>query len=140
RNMNIPKSPQTPRSSTENVIRSAKLSINQASKVRKQLLLGNSTLAEIKSAKERIGQKRGGERNVLARVLGGKVIKKYRCAQRFGKITGLGRKIDSSSTSKSLLTADRFSKQRTCIRKRFSDVYLAFMTRDDNSGMEPGKA
>ena len=125
-------SPSTPRSLTEKVMRSARLSTDQASKVRKQLLLGNVLIHEIKESSKSISTKRSGEKNILSRVIGGKILKKYSCGRLFRANTGINR----NSLNKG---ENRKKFERSRIKKAVNRMYIDFISRDDNSRMEPGK-
>ncbi|XP_070579275.1 uncharacterized protein [Ptychodera flava] len=124
----------SPRSKTESLIRAARLNRQQASSVRKQLLLGNAVLAEVNKAKK--GAQKSKIR-VLHQTVAGKIVKKYRCIKSLSMSTGFCRNRLSNVTSKNMT----WSKSKRCrIMEKNKATVLEFLTRDDNSRSQPGKA
>ena len=129
-----PRSPRTPRSKTDAQIRAANLNGHQAKKIRRQLLLGNAIVDEVKSAKK---QNLPSKMKAVHSVIAGRIVKKYRCVSQLCKATGFARNSMARTSSKSL----SFTKQsRLREVRRYKQDVMQFLERDDNSRHMPGKA
>lgn len=126
--------PDTPNSKTNAQLAEANLDDDQVLKIRRQLLLGNVVLEEVKEAKK---QNTRSKSKVLHNTVAGMIIKKYRCMSLLSKKTGLGRRALSSARSKSL---DYQTEMRRRSVHRYQEAVISFMERDDNSRNLPGKA
>ena len=93
------KTPLTPRSKTEEQMRQANLDKEQAKKIRRQILLGNVVMEEVKATKE---HNKLGHSKILHNTLAGKIMKKYRCISLLSRKSGFARNSLSGTCSKSL--------------------------------------
>jgi hypothetical protein len=123
----------TPTIITEQIMNEANLLPDQRAKVKKHLMLGNVVLKEIRNAKE--NTKRSCIK-AIHRIVSGKIVKKYRCADLLRKTTGLCRHRLGKSDNKNhqIAKATRNSKV-----KKHQKVVEDFLRREDNSKMQPGK-
>ena len=93
---------------TNKQVKDLGLNKDQARSVRKQLLFSNVLCEEVKSARKK-AQKY--QRSVLHGLIGGKILKKYRCIQMAGNRTGLSRNKLGRTLSKGI-TVERFKRRR----------------------------
>ncbi|KAK3102947.1 hypothetical protein FSP39_015174 [Pinctada imbricata] len=127
----------SPRSSANKLIKEAGLSKRQGKKVRKQLILGNAVLAEVKETYKEIKEKRNGRVATLGSIVSGKIIKKYRGNNWLSSQTGITRKSLTSGTTKWKVSTCHARKRA---RKMYAREVQEFLERDDNSRCQPGKA
>ena len=128
------KTPLTPRSKTEEQMRQANLDKEQAKKIRRQILLGNVVMEEVKATKE---HNKLGHSKILHNTLAGKIMKKYRCISLLSRKSGFARNSLSGTCSKSL-AIEKVIRKRSILCYR--DDVIEFLERDDNSRNLPGKA
>ena len=124
----------TPRKFTDFQMEDANLSAAQKEKIKKQLLLGNAVISEIKSAKEKTPK---GNMKALHRVVSGKIVKKYRCTSLLATRTGFCRHKLGQAENKNHQVQKSL---RNSIVKRHQGVSEEFLKREDNSKFQPGKA
>ncbi|XP_069109647.1 uncharacterized protein [Argopecten irradians] len=127
--------PSTPRSKTERLIQDAGLTKEQGTKVRKQLLMSNAIMDEVKSAKQ---INKPGKQKLVRNIICGRITKKYRCGTLISKTTGICRNRIAKATDKAIDTVTQLRRKREVMK--FRDDVIAFMERDDNSRSQPGKA
>ena len=120
----------TPRSKTRAELRN--INKEDANRIRKQLLLSNVLMAEVKEAKKANKKKS----TILHQTLSGKIVKKYRCLSSLNRKTGLSRRSLAKTACKSF---EARKEQRKRARLHYEDAVLAFLERDDNSRVLPGK-
>ncbi|XP_048256959.1 uncharacterized protein LOC125382708 [Haliotis rufescens] len=82
--------------------------------------------------------KKQSKMNVMTSLVGGKVLKKYRCVSGLNKATGLSRRSLSRTTSKVIEIRGR--ARLTLVREQIKRLIVSFMERDDISVCMPGKA
>ena len=126
-------SASTPMKQTENEMTDAGLSEEQKNKIRKPLLLSNVMISEVKHAKEKTPR---GLRKALHTVVSGKIAKKYKCVSLMSKKTGLCRHRLGRTIGKEhqILRGTRLNKVA-----KFHNNIIEFLTREDNSKLQPGK-
>ena len=127
--------PLTPRKRVANDLKEVGVSLRKLPKeIHKTLLLGNVIMSEIDDARRNNGRK---GRKVIANILSGKLLKKYKLKRMLNKYTGISRKIKESTSKK----CDRVTKQekQPSLGKEKRDKVIDFLNRDDNSMMMPGK-
>jgi len=129
----LQRSPQTPRSKTEELIKTAGLTAMQKKTVRKEILFGNIVAQQIKEktdehTKATIGQ--------LHMTIAGKIIRKYRCNRALCYNTGLNK-----STASKFLKASQTQQERLTdkISRKHETAIIEFLERDDYSRAHPGK-
>ncbi|XP_041349280.1 uncharacterized protein LOC121368607 [Gigantopelta aegis] len=110
----------------------AKLTNEQASSVRKELLFSNVVLHELKESRMKSGNK-----TILHRVAAGKILKKYRCIKMMSVKTGMSKNSLASVKDKSLTLK---KKRRSRIIQNLQQNLLELYERDDNSQCQPGKS
>jgi len=128
------KEPMTPRKETELAMKKANLSSSQKHAIRKSLLLSNVLCKEIRSAKEKSNLT---DRKLVHQIVAGQVLRKYKCMNMLSLKTGLCRHRIAQTKIKSLQREGL--KRRRTIRNN-KDKVEAFLKREDNSKMQPGKA
>lgn len=101
---------------------------------KRKLMFANVLLSEIRSAKNKTSLKK---RQVLHRLVVGKIARKYKCVNSLSHSTGLSRKSLGNQSSKLL----EYSKEkRSCASRKVKHVVVEFLSREDNSRIQPGKA
>ena len=110
------------------------LSPKRKASVKKQLLLGNAIIEEIKATKETTTLK---GRHQLHSTLAGKITKKYRLMTSLSKKTGFSRNSLRRCNFKSIKSR---TEQRASLTKDLQDSIQSFMSREDNSRVQPGKS
>ena len=114
-------------------MKEANLTKNQRNKIRKQLLLGNVLVREIREAKKNTP---ASKKSSLHKIISGQIVKKYRCISRLGQATGLCRHKLATVNSKRLQNGIRRRKTKvTALQHKIVD----FLEREDNSRCQPGK-
>lgn len=126
--------PATPKSKTKAQMEEARLNPEQVKKIKKQILLSNVVMEEVKATKK---QNKRGKGRVLHNTIAGKVVKKYRCLSALSKKTGLARGTLARCNSKNL-EAQKMKRRRNI--EAYRDEVISFFERDDNSRCMPGKA
>ncbi|XP_060564869.1 uncharacterized protein LOC132724071 [Ruditapes philippinarum] len=103
-------------------------------KVRKMLLLGSALAEEVSGARKDNGKK---GRKVIANILSGKIIKKYKLKSLLNKNTGINRKTNFNGSKK----CDKVPRQvkQPIVREQIANRVVEFLKRDDNSRLLPGK-
>jgi len=130
----ISKEPMTPRKETELAMKKANLSSSQKHAIRKSLLLSNVLCKEIRSAKEKSNLT---DRKLVHQIVASQLLRKYKCMKMLSLKTGLCRHRIAQTKIKSLQREGL--KRRRTIRNN-KDKVEAFLNREDNSKMQPGKA
>ncbi|XP_048245740.1 uncharacterized protein LOC124116006 [Haliotis rufescens] len=102
----------------------------------RQLTMANVLFGEIKESVA--ANKKQSKMNVMTSLVGGKVLKKYRCVSGLNKATGLSRRSLSRTTSKVIEIRGR--ARLTLVREQIKRLIVSFMERDDISVCMPGKA
>lgn len=97
--------------------------------------MSNAIIAEVREAAVKTQSQ--SERNVIMRVVSGKIVKKYKCLDTVRKQTGLGRKGLKASHTKEVrpVMRKRLEKERNKLRQEV----IQFLERDDISIQMPGK-
>ena len=124
----------TPNSKTQSQLDDARLRPDQAKKIKRQILLGNAVMEEVKTAKKSNPKSKS---SILHRTIAGRIVKKYRCLSLLSKTTGIDRRHLSKTKGKTL------ESRKSCRRRSvlwYQDAVIAFMERDDNSRNLPGKS
>jgi len=103
--------------------------------VRKKLVMANAILEEIKTSSTKNKKQR--KKRVVANVVSGNILKKYKCLHLLSRETGIGRKVLKGVRSKSVLTLAR--NRRVTERETVKKLVTEFMERDDVSINMPGK-
>ncbi len=123
----------TPKSKTEDFVKSLKLTPKRRNKVRRKLLLGEALNLEMLDAKNRCSSKR---RAILHNIVAGKVAKKYRLLSAMGKASGLSRHCLARTLSKQI----HVRRETRCrVVRQLQETVTSFLTREDNSRIQPGK-
>ncbi len=124
--------PETPRRATDAFIRSMGLQQKITSRARKQLLFRNVLIRELRSKT----QKSDSSRKAVFKAVTGRIIAKYRCKTLLSQEIGMNR----NRVSKIIKDGIDFSKKRRRrVREKEKQKVVAFLERDDNSRMQPGK-
>ena len=89
---------------------------------------------QLGSARKQNGRK---GRKVLANIVSGKLLKKYKMKSHMNKATGISRKIKESTTKKCDTTPRQ--ERLPILREQKRKNVIEFLLRDDNSRMMPGK-
>ncbi|WAR07281.1 LOW QUALITY PROTEIN: hypothetical protein MAR_017239 [Mya arenaria] len=126
----------TPKKRTEADLQSLKLTPKSKQAIRRKLLLSNTVMSEIKSAQESTSAKR---RQGLYCIVSGRIARKYRCLNQIQRQTGLSRKSLAKVMDKKLVNITH-SESRLCIARNLKSQVIEFLSRDDNSRSQPGKA
>ncbi|WAR25258.1 hypothetical protein MAR_010962 [Mya arenaria] len=126
----------TPKKQTEADLQSLKLTHKSKQAIRRKLLLSNTVMSEIKSARESTLAKR---RQGLHCIVSGRIARKYRFLNQIQRQTGLSRKSLAKVMNKNLVNITH-SKSRLCIARNLKSQVIEFLSRDDNSRSQPGKA
>ena len=126
-------STRTPRKEAEADLAKLRLSPRGKRKLKRKLVLGNALLKEIKATGDSASRK---EKHPLHNILAGKITKKYRLITAISRGTGLAR--NSMHTSKSKVFRPR-KEVRRCLSEEVEEICIAFMRREDNCRMLPGK-
>ena len=126
--------PSTPRSRTEAQLKAANLNNDQAKNIRRQLLMGNVVMDEVRATKKISRKKKVRD---LTKVISGRIVKKYRCASLVSKCSSIDRRTLGSVGSKNLEERGRVKLRD--VHKYMKEV-VDFLQRDDNSRSMPGKA
>ena len=125
--------PLTPRRKTEQMFRSAGIRKKNADKIRRHLMLSNVIIEQIKDKGKR---KDKNVQTMLYGTVAGNIVKKYRCISQISKATELNRKRVIKIVKEGL----PMSKQKHArVIQRLQDDVTAFLEREDNCRMEPGK-
>ncbi|KAK6191214.1 hypothetical protein SNE40_002952 [Patella caerulea] len=127
-------SPKTPKSKTEDQIRKAGLTKLQGDKVRRQLLLGNALVEELKISKESTSHVQRGN---LHKTIAGKIMKRYRCIRMLSQATGMSRNKLLKVSSK-LMICNKHQRFRET--RLYRARVIEFLERYDNSRVLPGKS
>jgi hypothetical protein len=128
----------SPRSKANQLMNEARFSTSQTKKIRKQLVMGNAVLEEIKKSSQVIQGKRKGKVRTLSSIISGRILKKYRGRNWLKNQTGIAR-------GHMIVNGNEKWKQKTAFkRNRTSKIYALevrqFLEREDNSRCKPGKA
>jgi len=122
----------TPRSKADKLLKESGIKPDHVPDIRKKLVFGECLSTEIKEAKAAQKQHDTG---VVHRVASGRVIRKYRMRTVLQKSTGLNRKRLYVGKSVNKKIRSRLHEHR----QQVIDSITAFLERDDNSRMLPGK-
>ena len=125
----------TPRKQVDAQLKSMQgVTPKQKADIRKNLLLGNVLLEEIKATKDNTSRK---TRHRLHSTIAGKITKKYRLLSTLSERTGLARNSLTNVKTKSFQLR---RERRSRVAAALQDSVLAFLSREDNSRTQPGKA
>ena len=102
-------------------------------RVKDTLLMAHVLTNEIKTARQLNGQK---GKHMIAKVISGKLLKKYQMRNRLNKQTGLCRKVKCLDQN---IHSFPTIKKRVQERENLKREVNAFLLRDDNSRVMPGK-
>lgn len=130
------KEPNTTRRQTETEMMEAGLTPEQRTKVRKQLLMGNSLLSEINQTKVAAGKSKQKKR-ILSNIVSGNILKKYRGLKWLSEKTGLNRNKMGGNLKKWF---DARKRKRSKIQEQYKETIQIFLERDDNSRCQLRKA
>jgi hypothetical protein len=114
----------------------AGLTPEQRTKVRKQLLMGNSLISEIKQTKVAAGKSKQRKR-ILSNMVSGSILKKYKGLQWLSEKTGLNTN-KMVGNLKKWFDAEKRTRNRN--QEQYKEKVHIFLERDDNSRCQPGKA
>lgn len=128
-----PSVPSTPNGKTENELRELNLTPRRREKVKRKLILKNVLLHEISEARASTSSRI--EKQSIARLISGKLSRKYRLNCALNKGTGISRKTLSKTKSKKV-----FPDRRIRAVKQLQLDIENFLSREDNSRTQPGKA
>ena len=110
------------------------LTTKQKLRMKKKILLGSALMEELKMSKEATTLK---SRNPLYWFISGKITKKYWLLSTISKGTGFSRNSLIRVKSKK---GSNLREVRKSLTKDVAEKVLAFMKREDNSRIQPGKA
>lgn len=126
----------TPRSNAHADIRELGLTPRKVSKkIKTKLVMVNAMLEEVKESKK--SNKAQTSKRVVANIVSGKILKKYRCLETMSRATGISRASLKRATAKTIKTKPR--KRHANERENVKQRVIAFMERDDVSINMPGK-
>lgn len=125
--------PSTPKSKSYSLLRKAGLdpTLPSVSKLRQKVLFAECVGDEIKAASQ------SNQKQVVMRIVTGKIIKKYKLKTSLASTTGLNRR-KMNNVQKSVSLSKR-SRNKAISEKIDKDIQN-FLERDDNSRLLPGKA
>ena len=123
----------SPRTSADREICASGLSPSQYPRIQQKLLVENSIASELRQAQKENKEQAGSLRNVVA----GRIVKKYRLVKAVSEETKLDRRKMTLSVSKLITNCTR--KRQNTLKSTMSSHIVAFLQRDDNSRMMPGK-
>lgn len=131
------KSTLTPSSRAKKDLRNAGMSPRKMPRsIVKTLTMANAVIDEVKTTRNQNQKQR--ERKVVTRVIGGDLIKKYKCISLLKRETGVSRKSLRKVNSKLIDTTVRRARL-TLLRQSIKEQVRSFMERDDISRVMPGK-
>lgn len=129
-----PKVNATPSKQTDIDIKKLNLTPRRSKNIRRKLLMSNTVMSEIAQAKLSSTTKK---RQNLHRVVSGVIAKKYRCLRMINKATGLCRRSLGRVVQKGMVIV---KESREVMSNSVKSSVLEFLSRDDNSRAQPGKA
>ena len=124
----------TPERKAEEDMSTMNLTPPSRDKVKKKLLTSHVIMSEIAAAKKDSSKKRS---TMLHKVVSGKVAKKYRCLTAISSRIGLCRRSLGKSADKNLIS---WKEQRNSVANKMRHKVIEFLSREDNSRTQSGKA
>ena len=124
----------TPERKAEEDISGINLTPSSRDKVKKKLITSHVLIGEITAAKKESSKKK---HSVIHKVISGKLAKKYKCIKAISRQTGLSRNALGKSSGKTLSAR---KEVRQSVSSRIKHKVIEFLSREDNSRTQPGKA
>ena len=126
----------TPKSKANREIRELGLTPRKVpTKIKRKLIMANAMIAEVQSSQKK--NKTQKKRRVVANIVSGNIIRKYRCLDLMSRETGIARSVLKNAKSKRLIAVSR--RRKVLERERIKKRVISFMERDNVSVNMPGK-
>lgn len=129
----LQRSPSTSKSRSENLMNRAGLTKTQKDKVRREILFGNVVAEQLREKRTAYNE---GTVSVLHRLVAGRILSKYKCNKALCNKVGLNK----STLFKYSKDKSEESQRVPKVTRKFENIILNFLERDDNSRAQPGKA